>query len=230
LSTRSKRVLKSAIEGRMRESARTATMARGEETRARIVEAAIETLKRDGFAGASARAIARTGGFNQALVFYHFGSVRDLLLAALDETSARRMARYREVMDHADSLPALLAAATEVYREDLASGHIKVLAEMIAGASSMPELGPEIVRRIEPWIDFARDAIARVSATLPFPVPVPPEDAAFGVVALFLGVELLTHLEGDGSRSDRLFELGAQLATTAAILFGTPPAPGRGGE
>jgi len=216
LSTRSKRVLKSAIEGRMRESARTATMARGEETRARIVEAAIETLKRDGFAGASARAIARTGGFNQALVFYHFGSVRDLLLAALDETSARRMARYREVMDHADSLPALLAAATDVYREDLASGHIKVLAEMM--------------RRIEPWIDFARDAIARVSATLPFPVPVPPEDAAFGVVALFLGVELLTHLEGDGSRSDRLFELGAQLATTAAILFGTPPAPGRGGE
>ena len=46
---------------------------------ARIVEAAIETLKTEGFAGASARAIARTGGFNQALVFYHFGSVNELL-------------------------------------------------------------------------------------------------------------------------------------------------------
>jgi AcrR family transcriptional regulator len=211
--------------------ARTRTpKARGEETRARIVGAAIETLKGEGFAGASARAIARTGGFNQALVFYHFGTVRELLLAALDETSARRMARYREVVNGADSLQELIAAATDVYREDLASGHIKVLAEMIAGASSMPELGPEIVRRIEPWIDFARDAIARVSATLPFPVPVPPEDAAFGIVALFLGIELLTHLEGDGARSDRLFDLGSQMATMAALLFGTPPPSGKGGE
>jgi AcrR family transcriptional regulator len=202
----------------------------GEETRARIVEAAVETLKREGFGGTSARAIARTGGFNQALVFYHFGSVRDLLLAALDETSARRMARYREVVDDAHSLQELIAAATEVYREDLASGHIKILAEMIAGASSMPELGPQIVRRIEPWIDFVRDAIARVSATLPFPTPVPPDDAAFGIVALYLGIELLTHLEGDDTRSDRLFELASQLARMAALLSGAPPASSTGGE
>ena len=47
----------------------------GQATKARIVAAAIETLKTDGFAGASARAIAKAGGFNQALVFYHFGSV-----------------------------------------------------------------------------------------------------------------------------------------------------------
>jgi len=206
------------------------TKARGEETRARIVQAAVEVLKREGFGGASARAIARTGGFNQALVFYHFGSVRDLLLAALDETSARRMARYREVVDDADDLQELVAAATQVYREDLASGHIKVLAEVIAGASSMPELGSEIVRRIEPWIDFTSDAITRVFATLPFPIPVPPEDAAFGIVALFLGIELLTHLDGDGARSDRLFELASQLATMAALLFGTHPASDPGAE
>ena len=214
----------------MLESSTSTTKARGQETRARIVEAAIETLKREGFGGASARAIARTGGFNQALVFYHFGSVRDLLLAALDETSARRMARYREVVDDAETFQELIAAASEVYREDLASGHIKVLAEMIAGASSIPALGPEIVQRIEPWIDFARDAVARVSSTLPFPVPVPPEEAAFGIVALFLGIELLTHLEGDGTRSDRLFELGSQLGAMAGLLTGTPPARGRGGE
>src|SRR5207249_1839872 len=46
----------------------------GRATRAQFVEATIETLKREGFAGASARAIARTGGFNQSLIFYHFGS------------------------------------------------------------------------------------------------------------------------------------------------------------
>jgi AcrR family transcriptional regulator len=53
-------------------------------TKLEIVEAAVETLKTAGFHGSSAREIARTGGFNQALIFYHFGTVRQLLLAALD--------------------------------------------------------------------------------------------------------------------------------------------------
>jgi AcrR family transcriptional regulator len=53
-------------------------------TKARIVEAAVETLKAKGFAGSSAREIAKTGGFNQALIFYHYGSVQNVLLAGPD--------------------------------------------------------------------------------------------------------------------------------------------------
>src|SRR5580658_6982091 len=63
-------------------------------TKLQIVEAALRTLRTNGFAGASARAIAREGDFNQALVFYHFGSVRNLLLAVLDLISERRMSEY----------------------------------------------------------------------------------------------------------------------------------------
>jgi len=51
-------------------------------TKRSLVAAAIETLKTEGFAGASARAIAARAGCNQALIFYHFGSVVTLLLAA----------------------------------------------------------------------------------------------------------------------------------------------------
>src|SRR5205823_3549643 len=126
--------------------------AAGDRTRGRIIDAAVETLQRAGFAGASARAIARTGGFNQALIFYHFGSVNDLLLAALNETSARRMDRYTEAVGRARSVPDLVRVAGEIFREDLESGHIKVLAEMIAAASSVPDLGPQIVAQVEPWI------------------------------------------------------------------------------
>src|SRR5256885_430514 len=63
-------------------------------TKLKIAEAALETLKANGFAGASARAIAHIGGFNQALIFYHFGSVQSALLAALDLISDRRLAEY----------------------------------------------------------------------------------------------------------------------------------------
>jgi AcrR family transcriptional regulator len=192
---------------------------RGEATKERIVEAAIETLKREGFAGASARALAEVGSFNQALVFYHFGSVNRLLLAALDRTSEMRMQRYREMVEAATDLPSLLVSAAAMYREDLESEHIKVMAEMIAGASSEPDLGPEIVRRIEPWIAFAKDAVDRVAAMSPLGALVPSEDAAYAIVALYLGIELLTNLDENRSRADRLFATANSIAAMFGPLF-----------
>ena len=182
-----------------------------------IVKAALETLREEGFAGASSRAIARRGGFNQALIFYHFGSVRNVLLAALDRTSADRMAAYRAAAAGADDIPALVAVAATIYREDLASGHITVIAELISGASADPELGPEIVARITPWIDFAREQIERVGGGTPLGTLVPAEDAAYAIVAQFLGLELLTHLDGSTERAERLFRLAGSFAGMLAL-------------
>jgi AcrR family transcriptional regulator len=70
-------------------------------TRARIAQAALETLRAKGFAGATGREIARTGGFNQALVLYHFGSIRNALLAALDLVGNRRMRAYQPLFENA---------------------------------------------------------------------------------------------------------------------------------
>ncbi len=188
-----------------------------DDTKDRIVEAAIATLKSHGYAGASARTIAAEGGFNQALIFYHFGSVRNALLAALDRTSAERMEAYRVAATEAPDMPALVAVATRIYHEDLASGHIKILAELIAGASSDPTLGPEIVARIAPWIAFAKEEIERVFEGTPLANLLPADDLAYAIVAQFLGLELLTHLDGSTERAERLFQLSAGLATIASM-------------
>ena len=55
-----------------------------------------KTFRRDGFTEATARAIAATGGFNQALIFYRFGSLEALLDEAWVQASERQVARYRE--------------------------------------------------------------------------------------------------------------------------------------
>ena len=191
----------------------------GDATRKRIVEAAIETLKEEGFAGTSARAVAKRGGFNQALVFYHFGAMSELLLAALDETSERRMARYREALEGVNDLGRLVELAGRIYREDLDAGHMTVLAEIIAGASAVPEVGPEVVARLEPWIELTSDALARFLDGSPLGALVPRDDVAYAVVALYLGLELLTHLQGDRSRADALFAAAGQIG--APFLGGT---------
>lgn len=182
------------------------------------MEAALETLKEEGFAGASARAISRRGDFNQALIFYHFGSLTDLLLAALDETSARRMEAYEAAMQEATSIEGLVQVALDIYREDLASGHITVLSEMITGSLSHRELGPQIVTRMEPWIDFAQRAIDRVLEGSPFATVLPSRDLAFAVVAFYLGIDLLTHLERERPEPERLFAAAARLSPLVRAL------------
>jgi AcrR family transcriptional regulator len=192
------------------------------DTRARIVGAALETLKSGGFSGATARAIARRGGFNQALIFYHFGSVNSLLLAALDETSNRRMQAYNALLEESDSVQELLSAAIQIYREDLDSGHITVLSEIIAGSLSHPELGPEVVARMEPWIDFAERALKKVLDNSPMAQVLPARELAFAVVAFYLGVEMLNHLDGNRQRAEALFELASQSAPLVDSILGVP--------
>ena len=184
----------------------------------RMIDAALETLRLDGFSGASARGIANRGGFNQALVFYHFGSVHALLLAALDVSSARRMAAYRETLDGVTGVTALLSKAGKLYQEDLASGHVRVLCEMVGGGSSSPELGRAVAQRVGPWIDFTQQTIDRAFATSPLRRLLPREGIAFPVVALYIGMEMLSNLDGDHSRADALFASAQRVADRLARL------------
>jgi AcrR family transcriptional regulator len=112
-----------------------------------LVDAAIDSLREVGFAGASARAIAHRAGSTQSQVFYHFGSVVDLLLAALDEVSARRLKAYQPLVETATSPNELLQTARTVILSDLDSGDLKVLVEMVAGAQTVPGLGAQVAQR-----------------------------------------------------------------------------------
>jgi AcrR family transcriptional regulator len=199
---------------------RPGTSTRSEETRRALVGAAVEALREEGFSGASAREIARRAGCNQGLVFYHFGSVTNLLLAALDEVSALRLARYQGAVEEADGLLDLVDTAESVFQEDLDAGYISVLAEMIAGATSTPGLGVEVAARIAPWRSFAADAVRDTLADTPFASLVAPEEVAHGIVALYLGLEMLAHLDGDRSAAVTLFERARQFAGLVSALGG----------
>ena len=195
------------------------TKATGQSTREAILEATLETVREEGFAGATSRAIARHGGFNQALVFYYFGSLDGLLLAALDRTSERRLARYREAVAGVASLEELLGVTSALYREDRESGHMTVVSQLVAGSLARPELGPQVLARMEPWLAFAEETIGRALAGTPLAGVVPVEDVASAVVTFYLGVNLLSNLDG-GARTDALFERLASVAPVARLLEG----------
>jgi AcrR family transcriptional regulator len=184
-------------------------------TRQQIIDAALETLKREGFAGATSRAIARAGGFNQALVFYHFGSLNGLLLAALDHSSEERLTRYRQAVAEADTVEELVALAVRAHAEDRETGHTTVVAQMIAGSVARPELAPEMIARLQPWVELCEEAVVKGFRLLGVPPPLPPAELAYAVATFYLGVNLLTHLD-ESRRIDAMFDRLDELAPVVA--------------
>ena len=197
---------------------------KGSQTRVRIVEAALETVREEGFADTTARAIAARGGFNQALIFYHFGSVDSLLDEAFREVSERQVDRYREAVSELGSLSDLVAIARRLHEEDLDSGSVNVITQMMASATD-PERGDVLLDRFDLWIALVQEALERAAGTVPIASIVPPREAAYAICAMFLGIELMSRLDPQRSEADSLFDMMESIAglleQVAPALFGS---------
>lgn len=184
------------------------------DTKDRLLRAATAVLATQGFSGATARAIGEHAGCNQALVFYHYGSLNDLLLAALDASSEQALQRYRTELDSASGMRAVLAVARNLHQADRESGHVGLVAQMVAGGVLDRDLGRRVAERIEPWVELTRRSIDKA---VPAPVRrrLPVDHIAYAIVAMALGAELLASLSGDSTRNDAAL---AQLSSNRGLL------------
>ncbi|MGP3922921.1 TetR/AcrR family transcriptional regulator [Streptomyces sp. 8N616] len=188
------------------------------DTKDRLIEAATAVLKTHGYGGTSARTIAKEAGVNSALVFYHFGGVDPLLLAALDQSSAQRMARHSATVAGVKTLEELAEAATRIYRDDLEGGHITLFSELVAAAVAKPELREPVSQRAEPWLAFIEETLERVIGGTALARLTPPRDLANAAITFYLGVNLFTVLDADLSRTDSVFAMVRRLAPRAKLL------------
>jgi AcrR family transcriptional regulator len=198
--------------------------ASGDETKAKIVDATLQTLQDEGIVGASARAIARAGDFNQALIFYHFGSVDEAIVAAIGELSRRRLERYRKPLLEVDNLTDLISVARELYENDRASGEITILAQAFAGASRDDEMGPAMYDHIADWNSLIEEVVKKAVAASPLgdsalAAAVPMREIAIAISALFLGIELLGQLDPGRANTDQMFTSIAAMAQLAESML-----------
>lgn len=190
----------------------------GAQTKERLIEAATLTLRTHGYGGASARVIAKEAGVNSALVFYHFGGVDPLLLAAFDRVSEERMAHHQATVAGVRTLEELAEAAERIYQDDLQAGHLAMFAELLGAAVSKPELRGPISERAQPWLEFIESTLHRVMGGTPLAKLVPPRDLANAAITFYLGVNLFTVLDADRSRTESLFAVARRLAPRAKLL------------
>ncbi len=183
-----------------------------EATKAQLVSAAFDVLHHDGFAAVTARSIAAQASCNQAAIYYHFGGIEPLLLTALDESSLRRLDRYRETFTGTVQLRDMPAMLQQLYSEDRSSGHLAVLTELAGGIASNPGLRQGIEDATQPWLEFVEAQIVSAASQVSFGQLIPAKDVADLVFSVVLGLEMRNKIDGREDRSDRLFVLASLVA------------------
>jgi AcrR family transcriptional regulator len=169
------------------------------DTRTKLLDAALETLKTQGIAGASARTIATTAGVNQALVFYHFGSVDHLLAEACEHGSRQRIAHYRMRFAAVTSLRELLDLGRGLHAEERAEGSVAALAQLLAGSQTDAKLAPATARGLNLWISELEHTLGRVLAQSPLAEFVDVAGLAKATAAAFVGLELYEGVDAEGA-------------------------------
>lgn len=182
-------------------------------TKDKLLDAAIETLRTQGIAGISARTIAGTAGVNQALVFYHFGSVDELLVAACAAATEERVEAFRERFAGVGSLRELLAVGRELHAVERQAGNVTVLAQLLAGAQRDPKLASATAAALDLWTHELELVLDRVLRRTPLAEVTDVSGLARAVAAAFIGIELYEGADpqGAGSALDALDHLGAVL-------------------
>jgi hypothetical protein len=122
-------------------------------------------------------------------------------------------------LEQVQTLAELAALARDIYQEDLENGYVTVLGEMVAGGVSDRELGRQVVARLQPWFDMVERKIQALVAGSLLESMIPARDLAFATIALYLGIDMLSHLDDDRTRAESLLDLGLRVAPLGQALL-----------
>ncbi|MEU1602370.1 TetR/AcrR family transcriptional regulator [Micromonospora matsumotoense] len=169
-------------------------------TKQRLLDGAITAIRTHGIAGVSARTIAAAAGVNQALVFYHFGTVDDLLTAACRASTADRLAHWSTRLAEVGSLRELLAVGQELHEQERELGNVSFLAQLLAGAQTDERLAAPTAAALQLWVDEIESVLRRLLAGSPFAEIADVPGLARAVCAAFVGLELYDGVDRAATR------------------------------
>lgn len=188
-------------------------------TKQRLMDAAFEVVRDQGWAGSSARVIAAHAGVNQALIFYHFGTVDDLVAAASDDAVARAVAAQRTSLAEATTLTDLVSAGRVLSDRNQSDGNAAFMAQVMAAGQHNPTMAAAASRAISLWEKEITDALHRVLAGGLIAEVLPIADLAPLISGGFIGLELQSGVDPDGAhRAMRAMEALAELTSALGEL------------
>ena len=156
-----------------------------------ILAAARTRLLADGYAGLSTRKVAQEAGVSLSQLHYHFGSKGGMVLALLEDEDRRRLARQTVMYAQPKPLWKRWEQACDYLEDDIESGYVRVLQEMVAAGWSTPEIAEKARAILKGWYVLLKEVAEEAAERLGGLGPLEPEEVASLVACAFLGAEAL---------------------------------------
>jgi len=166
-------------------------------TRSLILEAARQRLLDEGISRLSTRSVAAAAGVPLSQLHYHFGSKQQLILDVLEAEDARRLARQTDMYGEERPLWQRYEQACDFLEDDVESGYVRVLQEMIAAGWSDPAIGARVRELLQGWFDLLTKIAAQAERDFGPLGPFPPQELAALVGQMFMGGEAMILLGFD---------------------------------
>lgn len=179
-----------------------------------ILKSAKEALLDVGYAGLSTRAIAEQADVPLSQIHYHFGSKQNLVLAVLEGENQRLLDRQQAMFESDAPLWKQWEQACAFLDDDLESGYVRVLHEMIAAGWSDPEIARAVTKQLMAWQDLLASVARRAEQGLGNLGPFTPEEIGALAGAPFIGAEAYLLLD----ISERDFPARSALRKVGTII------------
>lgn len=166
--------------------------AKASETRTLLLEAAKKALRQKGYAGLSTRDVAAAAGAPLSQIHYHFGSKQGMVLALFEHLNAQLLDRQTALLGDATlPLSKRWDRACDYLDDDIASGYVRVLQELIAASWADAAVARVIRAGIMGWIDLITEVARRAERELGRLGPFSPEEIGAFTANAFMGAESL---------------------------------------
>jgi AcrR family transcriptional regulator len=167
-----------------------------------LLEAAKKVLRQNGYSGLSTRDVAAAAGIPLSQIHYHFGSKQGLVMALFEHLNAQLLSRQNALFgDPALKLSEQWDRACVYLDDDIASGYVRVLQELMAASWADAEVAKVVRAGIMGWVDLIVEVARQAEKVLGGLGPFTPEEAGAFAANAFVGAEslYLLGLEKKGS-------------------------------
>jgi len=159
-------------------------------TKAELLQAAQDVLIEQGFSGLSTRRVADVVGAPMSQIQYHFGSKERMILTLFEDMNTRLLARQKDLFEDPNlTISQQWNKACDFLDEDINSGYVRILHELIAAGWSNPKIGAAVSKGLDAWTELLTKTAERAERELGLFAPFAPSEIASLVGVAFLGAE-----------------------------------------
>jgi AcrR family transcriptional regulator len=167
-----------------------ARTARKTDTSVELLEAAKKVLRQGGYAKLSTRQVAAAAGVPLSQIHYHFGSKQGLVLALFEYLNAQLIHRQSAMFgDAALTLSQKWMMACDYLDEDIASGYVRVLQELIAASWSDARVAKVVRAALMQWVVLLTGAAQQAKVQFGHVGTFAAEEIGILVGMAFMGAE-----------------------------------------